>query len=184
MMMVMMIISLLLLSIHINLIENISIEYKNNLTKKDCTYTDGRFGNIDLSRVGLKQGIPAFRHVPKDLYFYSYNPCYAFSEEPPCTDVAICQSKWFLFELNLFSCFLLLVEKNGSTYYNLGMNSIVSWSITIDGKVTLVYSVLNRQTIVNLECRDEIDELVINGEYEPRHYNLTLFSKCACWNGC
>ncbi|CAF0840923.1 unnamed protein product [Adineta steineri] len=165
MMMVMMIISLLLLSIHINLIENISIEYKNNLTKKDCTYTDGRFGNIDLSRVGLKQGIPAFRHVPKDLYFYSYNPCYAFSEEPPCTDVAI-------------------FEKNGSAYYNLGMNSIVSWSITIDGKVTLVYSVLNRQTIVNLECRDEIDELVINGEYEPRHYNLTLFSKCACWNGC
>ncbi|CAF0720239.1 unnamed protein product [Adineta steineri] len=152
MMMVITIISLLLLSIHINLIENISIEYKNNLTKKDCTYNDGRFGNIDLSRVGLKQGIPAFRHVPKDFYFYS--------------------------------CFFLLVEKNGSAYYNLGMNSIVSWSITIDGKVTLVYSVLNRQTIVNLECRDEIDELVINGEYEPRHYNLTLFSKCACWNGC
>jgi hypothetical protein len=77
-----------------------------------------------------------------------------------------------------------IVAKDGSAYYALGINSLVTWSITADGNVTLVYSAVERQTIVNLACWDEIDQLVINGEYEFRHYNLTLFSKCACWNGC
>lgn len=49
-----------------------SINDKSNAGKLDCTYKDGRFGRIDLSRVGLKHGIPAFRHVVKDDYFYSF----------------------------------------------------------------------------------------------------------------
>lgn len=76
------------------------------------------------------------------------------------------------------------MNKVGSLYYTLGVNSIVSWSLTFDGKVTLVYSTEDRQTIVNLVCSDELDQLFINGEYEKRHYNLTLSSKCACWNAC
>ncbi|UJR38144.1 hypothetical protein I4U23_030822 [Adineta vaga] len=152
---------------HVHLTEHVSILNQNQLTKNDCTYKDGRFGSINLSSVGLKHGIPAFRHVPKDEYFFSYNPCYPFSEESPCTNVAVCQ-----------------ISKDGSAYYNLGMNSLVSWSITVDGKATLVYSSIDRQTVVNLQCSNELDQLVVNGEYELRHYNLTLSSKCACWNGC
>ncbi|CAF1377383.1 unnamed protein product [Rotaria sordida] len=161
------IIILLFLCLHNHFTEHALIDNKNNLTKFDCTYKDARFGRIDLSKVGLKHGIPAFRHVLKDDYFYSYNPCYPFSEESSCTNVAICQ-----------------ISKTGSAYYVLGLNSMVSWSITADGKATLVYSADERQTIVNLACWNEIDQLDINGEYEARHYNLTLFSKCACWNGC
>ncbi len=43
----------------------------NNLTKNDCTYKDARFGSINLSQVGLKHGIPAFRHIRKDDFYYS-----------------------------------------------------------------------------------------------------------------
>jgi hypothetical protein len=86
--------------------------------------------------------------------------------------------------LNRFVLVSFIVAKDGSAYYALGVNGVVTWSITADGKVTLVYSTIERQTIVNLSCWDEIDQLVINGEYEFQHYNLTLFSKCACWNGC
>jgi hypothetical protein len=67
----MIIIVLLLLSLNIHHTEHASFIDKNNLTKLDCTYKDGRFGRIDLSRVGLKHGIPAFRHVPDAVYFYS-----------------------------------------------------------------------------------------------------------------
>ncbi|CAF0919850.1 unnamed protein product [Rotaria sp. Silwood1] len=158
---------LIFLCLHAYFTEHASIEIKDNLTKLDCTYTDAIFGRIDLSRVGLKHGIPAFRHVLKEDYFYSYNPCYPFSEKSSCTNVAICQ-----------------IAKDGSAYYALGFNAMVSWSVTLDGNVTLVYSTEDRQTIVNLACWNEIDQLAINGEYALRHYNLTLFSKCACWNGC
>lgn len=52
-------------------IDAASISNENQLTKMDCSYKDGRLGRIDLSRVGLKGGIPAFRHVLKDDYVYS-----------------------------------------------------------------------------------------------------------------
>ena len=48
----------------------------------------------------------------------------------------------------------------------------------------LIYSTPERQTIVNLDCSQELDQLIVNGEYELNHYNLTLLSKCACWNEC
>lgn len=79
---------------------------------------------------------------------------------------------------------LLSVAKSGSAYYNLGYNSLVSWSVSADGKVILIYESVERQTIVNLQCSTELDQMVVNGEYEQRRYNLTLISKCACWNGC
>jgi hypothetical protein len=56
------------LFLHIHLTQHASI---GELSKNDCTYKDGRFGRIDLSTVGLKHGIPAFRHIPKDDHFYS-----------------------------------------------------------------------------------------------------------------
>ncbi|CAF3690158.1 unnamed protein product [Rotaria sp. Silwood1] len=139
----------------------------NVLTKNDCTYKDGRFGSINLSQVGLKHGIPAFRHIHKDDFYYSYNPCYSFSEEPSCINVAICQT-----------------YKDQSVSFILGYNSIVTWSISMDGKATLIYSADDRQSIVNLVCSQELDQLIINGEYEHKQYNLTLSSKCACWNEC
>jgi hypothetical protein len=179
------------------------INDKSNLTKLDCTYKDGRFGRIDLSRVGLKRGIPAFRHVLKDDYFYSfvflainlldrdifclsfrYNPCYPFSEGNPCVDVAICQSRSpdeKNFESTYFVC---LVSKDAEITYVLGTNARVSWSVSPSGSATLVYSTEDRQTLVNLVCADQIDQLEINNEYELKHYNLTLLSRCACWNGC
>ncbi|CAF2639260.1 unnamed protein product [Rotaria sp. Silwood2] len=150
--------------LNIQLTQHASI---NELTKNDCTYKDGRFGRINLSQVGLKHGIPAFRYIHKDDFYYSYNPCYAFSEESTCINVAICQT-----------------YKDESMSVILGYNSIVTWSISMDGKATLVYSTDDRQTIVNLVCSQELDQLIINGEYEHKHYNLTLSSKCACWNEC
>ncbi|CAF2108115.1 unnamed protein product [Rotaria magnacalcarata] len=139
----------------------------NELTKNDCTYQDRRFGTINLSQVGLKHGTPAFRHIRQDDYFYSYNPCYPFSEEPTCINVAMCQT-----------------FKDESVSYVLGFNSIVTWSISVDGQATLVYSAIDRQAIVNLVCSQDLDQLIVNGEYERKHYNLTLLSKCACWNQC
>ena len=79
---------------------------------------------------------------------------------------------------------LFVAYKDESVSFILGYNSIVSWSISIDGQATLVYSTVDRQTIVNLVCSQELDQLLINNEYEKNHYNLTLFSKCACWNQC
>lgn len=61
----------LLLSLHVQHTEHAVIGQTGNLTKKDCSYTDGRFGRIDLSHVGLKHGIPAFRHVPSGDYLFS-----------------------------------------------------------------------------------------------------------------
>ncbi|CAF0830811.1 unnamed protein product [Rotaria sordida] len=112
-------------------------------------------------------GIPAFRHIRNGEFYYSYNPCYPFSEESACINVAICQ-----------------IYKDESASFILGYNSQVTWSISADGKVTLIYSTDDRQTIVNLVCSQELDQLIINGEYEHNHYNLTLSSKCACWNQC
>ena len=37
----------------------------------DCTYEDARFGRISLSDVGLTGGVPAFRNLEKNDYFYS-----------------------------------------------------------------------------------------------------------------
>jgi hypothetical protein len=86
--------------------------------------------------------------------------------------------------MNFIYLFFCIVLKNGSAYYALGINSAVTWSITENGKATLIYSVSDRQTIVNLECSNQVDQFIINGEYELKHYNFTLSSKCACWNGC
>lgn len=88
------------------------------------------------------------------------------------------------FSLSVYIDIVLLVSRDGETYYLLGINSLVTWSVTANGQVTLVYSTKDRQTLVNLVCSDEIDQFEINGEYELRHYNTTLYSKCACWNGC
>jgi hypothetical protein len=84
--------------------------------------------------------------------------------------------------VKLFLSFL--AYKDESTSFVLGLNSLVTWSISVDGKITLIYSTLDRQTIVNLVCSQELDQLSIGGEYEHNHYNLTLSSKCACWNEC
>jgi hypothetical protein len=113
----------------------------------------------------------------------SYNPCYPFSESEPCLNVAACQSKCLVLD-DVYCHSFCVVTTDASRYYVLGMNSIVTWSITAAGQVTLVYSTADRQTIVNLVCSDRIDQLVINNEYELRHYNMTLYSRCACWNGC
>jgi hypothetical protein len=59
---------LVFLFLNIELTQQASI---NKLTKDDCTYRDGRFGSINLSHVGLKHGIPAFRHIRKDEFYYS-----------------------------------------------------------------------------------------------------------------
>jgi len=61
----------LFLCLHTHFTEHASIDNKSNLTKLDCTYNDGRYGYINLSKVGLRGGTPAFRHVVKDAYFYS-----------------------------------------------------------------------------------------------------------------
>jgi hypothetical protein len=71
MMMMMISIVIFLVCFHSHYTEQASIVNNNALNKFDCSYKDGRFGTIDLSKVGLKYGIPAFRHVPKDDYFYS-----------------------------------------------------------------------------------------------------------------
>ncbi|CAF1285437.1 unnamed protein product [Adineta steineri] len=80
------------LVLHIEFTQHASVD---NLTKsKDCIYNDGRFGTINLSHVGLKQGIPAFRHIRKDDYVYSR---YTHSKEKPyqCLDCGkgFCQSR-------------------------------------------------------------------------------------------
>jgi hypothetical protein len=77
-----------------------------------------------------------------------------------------------------------IVIKDGSAYYTLGINAVVTWSVTADGAITLVYSTAERQAMVNLVCWDELDELIVGGEYQHNRYNFTLMSRCACWNGC
>ena len=80
--------------------------------------------------------------------------------------------------------FVLTVYKNGDTSFPLGLNSAATWSITADGQATLIYSTDQRLLSVNLVCSAQIDQLIINGEVELKKYNMTLLSKCACWNGC
>lgn len=96
------------------------------------------------------------------LFCFSYNPCYPFSEHDPCLNVAACQ-----------------ISKDGETFYVLGVNALVTWSVTPDGRVTLIYSTPDRQTLVNLICSNELDRFEINNEYELRHYNTSLYSRCA-----
>ncbi len=62
---------ILLICFHSHFTEQAAIVEKNNLTKFDCNYKDARFGTIDLTRVGLKYSIPAFRHILQGDYFYS-----------------------------------------------------------------------------------------------------------------
>ncbi|CAF0945630.1 unnamed protein product [Didymodactylos carnosus] len=136
---------------------------------KDCKYKDGLFGRIDLTSVGLKN-TPAFRNLPStgqpDIYFYSYNPCYPFNEAS-CSDVAGCQ-----------------ITRSGNQSFALASHTSVSWSVTPTGNVSLIYDFNGRMLTVNLMCSTELDQLEIYGEYELKKYNMTLFSRCACWNGC
>ncbi|CAF1537797.1 unnamed protein product [Adineta ricciae] len=104
--------------------ELVSTANENIRNTDDCTYEDARFGRIDLSEVGLKDGVPAFRNLEKGDYFYSYNPCYSFTEKPLCNDVAACQ-----------------IYKDGSISFPLGYNSFATWSISETGNASLIYSI-------------------------------------------
>lgn len=141
-----------------------------------CHFSNGSV--IDLTTVGWKDK-PRFQDVVgKDGYSYSYNPCYGFSEGPKpavgadgCdTGTAVCQGK---------------IDK--SAYYNAGLQS--SATFYQNGPFVVIEYTSNlppfRTTNVTLVCSTNTSSTALGeAEKDKTHYEMTLYSPCACLNGC
>lgn len=139
-----------------------------------CKFTNGTV--IDLTTLAKKDGKTAwFQDVNStslnDTYKYSYNPCNAFSEGGCTIDTAVCQ-----------------ISKDGQNYFVIGEQEKVSFSFADQKHVIATYgSSSERQTTVTLVCATKKEErLEVFGETQPESmkYNMTLYSVCACPDGC
>lgn len=136
-----------------------------------CTFTNGTV--IDLSPLAQKDGKTARFHDVKgtnDTYKYSYNPCNAFTEGGCSTDTAICQ-----------------ISTDDKNYFVTGEQEKVSFSFDDQKHVVATYRTSSdRRTEVTLICATKEEErLEVYGETaELMKYTMTLYSVCACPDGC
>ncbi|CAF1110450.1 unnamed protein product [Didymodactylos carnosus] len=137
-----------------------------------CKYT-AKQGTIDLTSVGFSNGEPAFKDAiaveHADGYMYSFNPCKPFSEES-CHNVAGCQ-----------------VSKDLKLSFTIGMHDTVSWVPGVLGGIpSLKYTAPGKSLTVDLKCVNDgsPDQIHVSGETSMNNYELTLSTKCACWNVC
>ncbi|CAF1188243.1 unnamed protein product [Rotaria sordida] len=102
---------------------------------------------------------------------YSYNPCHPFTQSS-CKNVAACQT----------------FASDEKTAYSLGTQNSLQWKFAPSQEYpTLIYKTTERTLHVDLQCLSsgEPDKLEVHGQ-DPKTglYNMTLSSKCVCWNGC
>ncbi|CAF1445542.1 unnamed protein product, partial [Rotaria sordida] len=129
---------------------------------------------IDLTSVGHVDGTPAWKNIVPDLsdsHVYSYNPCHPFTQSS-CKNVAACQT----------------FASDEKTAYSLGTQNSLQWKFAPSQEYpTLIYKTTERTLHVDLQCLSsgEPDKLEVHGQ-DPKTglYNMTLSSKCVCWNGC
>ncbi|XP_077979002.1 cation-dependent mannose-6-phosphate receptor-like [Glandiceps talaboti] len=146
-----------------------------NINARTCTKTgvcsckldDGNV--IDLKAVGLQNNEPRFKDEKStgDDYFYSYNPCYPFSETSPCTDVAACQKT---------------TDGLGADYYNLGKQESSEFIMQGNDIILQYTGDEERTSQVKLVCSDSKDELVAHGETGSgtKIYTFDLKSRHCC----
>ncbi|PVD31126.1 hypothetical protein C0Q70_10404 [Pomacea canaliculata] len=141
-----------------------------NLRAGTCRWTAQDGAVIDLTSVAKTDNTPRFKDVQgEDVWYYSYNPCFAFSEEI-CTGASVCQSGY-------------------GAYYQAGDTSSEAL-ITDQGRPTLYYTAdspsLNRQSWVALICDKSATtpKLRAIGDVSNGEYRFELTTVCACDGAC
>ncbi|CAF4066150.1 unnamed protein product [Adineta steineri] len=145
----------------------------HTIYSSSCRYKDSRYGTIDLSSIGNLNGDATFKDVYSNNYFWSYNPCYTFSEEN-CINVAGCQ-----------------IDRTRQISYDIGLQRNAYW-INMNKTNNLIPSIvypsssMNRRLTVQLICDRSLssDHLKVLDEVSPGEYVMQLTSRCACWDGC
>ncbi|XP_048243220.1 uncharacterized protein LOC124148687 [Haliotis rufescens] len=130
-------------------------------------------GLIDLSPLARHDGTPEFVEQPdvKGQWFYSYNPCFAFTNGGGCTNVAACQT-----------------DMTGS-YFSLGTEQSAVFMRDPNNNVQIRYTSTTdttRTTFVTLICDpNSVQNLTVLGEYPDGSgtYHFTLTSIYACPRG-
>ncbi|CAF3349978.1 unnamed protein product [Rotaria socialis] len=147
----------------------------NQLISVDpCVFDLHAKGIIDLTGVGRVDGTPAWKNVKPvkdDQHLYSYNPCRPFTQSA-CINVAACQT----------------YATDEKLAYSLGTQNSLQWTVA-PGKdlPTLHYTTGERTLVVSLHCLSAggKNKLVVHGlNPTTKLYEMTLSSKCACWDGC
>ncbi|XP_006819098.1 uncharacterized protein LOC102807910 [Saccoglossus kowalevskii] len=150
------------------LITDVIAEECKFINSCSCKLSNG--GVIDLSPLANTDGTARFANVlGDDLNTYSYNPCFGFTEESDCTDVACCQESYML-------------------YYNCGTQDSASFSmqgndVTITYKGTGTVDPLERTSKVKLICTPGgiTDTLHAYGSADfSTNYDFDLSSKYCC----
>ncbi|XP_065907360.1 uncharacterized protein [Dysidea avara] len=136
-----------------------------------CTNTDGK--KVDLTSIGSKKSSkPLFDKIPSgvDSYKYSYNPCYPFTADSNCNNVAMCQ------------------HVDETTSYSLGTQESAQFvDDTATGlKITYSGGTDDRMSEVTLKCDQTAtkSELKFDEESPQKTYKFTMTSKCNCPGSC
>ncbi|XP_067122345.1 cation-dependent mannose-6-phosphate receptor-like [Centruroides vittatus] len=143
-------------------------DYCMPLRSCSCKFKNGSI--IDLSSVAPANGDKwsAKAKNDKDHSVYFFNPCNEFSMDGGCSHVTVCQ-------------------KQGTSYYALGKsNRMFTYNYTIN-RLEIQYQISERITNVTLICTDGPTKFEAYGETNPGSsmtYLMTLYSKCACPDGC
>ena len=135
----------------------------SQLDQCSCRFDDGR-GIVDLTGLG-KHGTPFIFDVQVEHYYYSFNPCFSFTEGT-CQNVAGCQ-----------------IEKNSSIYIDIA--AAFPMSLSYDGNNVVGYYTSgdgSRNTIVTYVCNLAVDQpiVIVHGEICISKYVFTIVSKELC----
>ena len=141
---------------------------KVNCTQLDqcsCRFDDGR-GTVDLSGIAM-HGTPLISDVKAGLYYYSFNPCFPFTEGT-CQGVAGCQ-----LENSSKSDIYTDIAAVSSVDLSFDGSNIVGNYTSADG---------SRNTIVTYVCDATVEKpiAIVNGEPCERTYAFTIVSKDIC----
>lgn len=120
---------------------------------------------IDLSDIGNQDQNPLFFDYFSGNYYYSYNPCYPFTERE-CVNTAACQLDYSTF-----------------IYYDIGQQDSAAFSFDgLNVKISYTSQDGIRSSSVLLVCDPNaaVPTLDVQGEVGTNLYQMTVTSSAAC----
>ena len=89
------------------------------------------------------------------------------------------------FSFNRLTLSLFLVSSDRTSSLTLAQQSSSSWSVTSLDTPVLTYSFRQSTVSILMMCStSDEDSLEVSGEISLQHYEMRLYSRCACWNQC
>ncbi|XP_053374578.1 uncharacterized protein LOC123530760 [Mercenaria mercenaria] len=138
-----------------------------------CTFDDGSV--IDITSLGNSDNTPRFADVlaQSEGNFYSYNPCYPFTEEQ-CDDAAVC-----------------IINPDKTQSITVGDAAKAAFKYDDDsGNVIAGYTSGTikdlRLSEIILKCDQSAcdPEITADGQQDQGFFQMTLTTVCACPDGC